>query len=236
MMRRCWRWRLMLAAAAIALCSSNLAAAEVSQVGWKDLLPSQYDAMGKEVDVLQARLNAMPMKAQEAFRDIGAKRRLLRDMKDANLTKADLMPFDRDLLKKDLASQFPEAVVIADEVDDLNGRLDLLDRTPNADLNGKTIRMSGYVLPLEFVGVATTEFLLVPFVGACIHVPPPPANQIVHVNFKPGFKSKGLYAPVYITGRLAAIGGTVDLSLTDGERPVETGYRLQAVIVEPYKE
>ncbi|MBT6314653.1 MAG: DUF3299 domain-containing protein [Alphaproteobacteria bacterium] len=199
-------------------------------------MPAKYVEMGKEVDVLQARLNALPMKSQEAFQDIGAQRRLKKELKENGLTADDLLPFDQDLLKKDLTSKFPDAVMIADEVDDLNARLDLLDKTPNADLNGKTIRMPGYVLPLEFDGGETTEFLLVPFVGACIHVPPPPPNQIVHVNFRRGFKSPGLYTPVYVTGRLAAIGGTVDLSLTDGQTPVETGYRLEAVSVEPYKE
>jgi hypothetical protein len=230
------RWRLILVAMAMALYAPSLSAVELKQVGWRDLLPSKYDEMGKEVDVLQARLNALPMKSQEAFQDIGAQRRLQKEMKEAGLMTDDLLPFDQDLLKKDLTSKFPDAVIIADEVDDLNARLDLLDATPNADLNGKSIRMPGYVLPLEFDGSETTEFLLVPFVGACIHVPPPPPNQIVHVNFPRGFKSPGLYTPVYVTGRLAAIGGTVDLSLTDGQTPVETGYRLEAVTVEPYKE
>ena len=230
------RWRLILVAMAMALYAPSLSAVELKQVGWRDLLPSKYDEMGKEVDVLHARLNALPMKSQEAFQDIGVQRRLQKEMKEAGLTTDDLLPFDQDLLKKDLTSKFPDAVIIADEVDDLNARLDLLDKTPNADLNGKSIRMPGYVLPLEFDGGETTEFLLVPFVGACIHVPPPPPNQIVYVNYQRGFKSPGLYTPVYVTGRLAAIGGTVDLSLTDGQTPVETGYRLEAVSVEPYKE
>ena len=59
-------------------------------------------------------------------------------------------------------------------------------------LDGETIRMPGYVLPLEFDGSKVKEFLLVPFVGACIHTPPPPANQIVHVRPNEGFESKGL--------------------------------------------
>jgi len=45
----------------------------------------------------------------------------------------------------------------------------------NASLDGQTVRMPGYVLPLEFSGKDVTEFLLVPYVGACIHTPPPPA-------------------------------------------------------------
>ena len=160
------RWRLIFVAMAMALYAPSRSAVELKLVGWRDLLPSKYDGMGKEVDVLQARLNALPMKSQEAFQDIGVQRRLQKEMKEAGLTTDDLLPFDQDLLKKDLTSKFPDAVIIADDVDDLNARLDLLDKTPNADLNGKSIRMPGYVLPLEFDGGETIEFLLVRFVGA----------------------------------------------------------------------
>jgi hypothetical protein len=50
------------------------------------------------------------------------------------------------------------------------------------DLNGRIVRMPGYLLPLDVIGAKVTEFLLVPYIGACIHVPPPPPNQIVYVK------------------------------------------------------
>ena len=56
-----------------------------------------------------------------------------------------------------------------------------------AELNGKRVRIGGYVVPLDFEATTIKEFLLVPFVGACIHVPPPPANQIVYVKADKGF-------------------------------------------------
>lgn len=48
-------------------------------------------------------------------------------------------------------------------------------------LNGQRVRIAGFVVPLERKGEQVLEFLLVPYFGACIHVPPPPANQIIHV-------------------------------------------------------
>ena len=57
-----------------------------------------------------------------------------------------------------------------------------------AELNGKRVRIGGYVVPLDFEATSIKEFLLVPFVGACIHVPPPPANQIVYVKSEKGFE------------------------------------------------
>ena len=61
---------------------------------------------------------------------------------------------------------------------------------PNApvleELNGQFVKIPGFVVPLEGTAELTTEFLLVPYFGACIHVPPPPSNQIVYVTFKDG--------------------------------------------------
>ena len=62
----------------------------------------------------------------------------------------------------------------------------------NEALIGSSIRMPGYVLPLEFKDRKVVEFLLVPTVGACIHTPPPPANQIVHVVYPDGIEVNGL--------------------------------------------
>ncbi len=70
-------------------------------------------------------------------------------------------------------------------------------QTANVDLNRKNIRMPGYLLPLEFKDKKVTEFLLVPWVGACIHSPPPQANQIVQVKLAKGFETNGgMYTPV----------------------------------------
>ena len=72
-----------------------------------------------------------------------------------------------------------------------------------ASLNNKTVRLSGFLVALEGDGKAVSEFLLVPFFGACIHVPPPPSNQIVLVRTgaKP-FKAKEMFQTVMVTGRL----------------------------------
>ena len=52
------------------------------------------------------------------------------------------------------------------------------------ELAGQNLALPGFVLPLEYDGKKVTEFLLVPWVGACIHTPPPPPNQMVHVIAK----------------------------------------------------
>jgi uncharacterized protein len=70
------------------------------------------------------------------------------------------------------------------------------------DLDGQRVRIGGYVVALDFDATQIKEFLLVPFVGACIHVPPPPPNQIIYVKAADGFQVKGQFDPVYVTGTL----------------------------------
>jgi hypothetical protein len=106
----------------------------------------------------------------------------------------------------------------------------------NAALDGKLVKIPGYVLPLELDGTRVGEFLLVPFVGACIHVPAPPKNQMVFVRLKQSYAAKELYEPVWVTGRLKAAGATKSLSLVDGSADIETGYTLDGMRIEPYKE
>lgn len=71
------------------------------------------------------------------------------------------------------------------------------------EMNGKPIRLPGFMVPLEFDDDQTiTQFFLVPFFGACIHVPPPPPNQILLVDYPEGLKVDVLYEPIRISGIL----------------------------------
>ena len=69
-------------------------------------------------------------------------------------------------------------------------------------LNGKRVHIGGYVVPLSFDSTRVKDFLLVPFVGACIHVPPPPANQIIYVKVEQGFDVQETFDPVWVTGTI----------------------------------
>ncbi len=96
------------------------------------------------------------------------------------------------------------------------------------DLDGKRVRIGGYVVPLDFEATTVKEFLLVPFVGACIHVPPPPPNQIIYVKAAKGFDVAGSFDPVYVTGTLKVASQYTGLA--------ETGYAIDADKVETRKE
>ncbi|NES08675.1 DUF3299 domain-containing protein [Pseudomonas laurentiana] len=72
-----------------------------------------------------------------------------------------------------------------------------------ASMNGKHIRLGGYPVPLETDAKGkSTLFFLVPYPGACIHVPPPPPNQLVLVRYPKGLKLDDIYTPLWVTGTL----------------------------------
>ncbi|MEM7057546.1 MAG: DUF3299 domain-containing protein [Pseudomonadota bacterium] len=103
------------------------------------------------------------------------------------------------------------------------------------DLDGKIVRIPGFALPLEFSDTGVTEFLLVPYVGACIHTPVPPPNQIVFVELRQTYRSHNLYDPVWITGQLKIQPSSKALTYVDGTADVATGYTIDAILVEPYE-
>ena len=71
------------------------------------------------------------------------------------------------------------------------------------EMNNKAIRIPGFVVPLEFnEEKKITQFFLVPYFGACIHLPPPPPNQIIFVTFNKGIELRELLDPVWISGIL----------------------------------
>ncbi|XKG30692.1 DUF3299 domain-containing protein [Idiomarina seosinensis] len=95
------------------------------------------------------------------------------------------------------------------------------------ELNGKTIRIPGYVVQLEGNADAVTEFLLVPYFGACVHVPPPPPNQIIHVVYEEGVPYENTYDAVWVEG-------VIKTERSEGELAV-TGYAIEADSVEVYQ-
>lgn len=95
-------------------------------------------------------------------------------------------------------------------------------------LNGKLVKLPGYAVPLEGDGKSVSAFLLVPFFGACIHVPPPPSNQIVSVRAGANVaKISKVFDVVWVTGRMRTERTKNELATA--------GYVIEATKVEPYK-
>lgn len=96
------------------------------------------------------------------------------------------------------------------------------------ELDGQEVKLPGYIVPLDVTEEGrVTEFLLVPYFGACIHVPPPPSNQIVHVKSELGVLMDALYQPFWIEGPLQVKASSSELA--------EAGYQMDASKIYPYE-
>lgn len=93
--------------------------------------------------------------------------------------------------------------------------------------DGKKVKIPGFMIPLEDNQNNVTEFLLVPSPMACIHVPPPPANQMVTVRMAGGRKATMSYGPIWAQGRLR---------ITDVQGPYgKSSFELVGELTEPYQ-
>lgn len=74
---------------------------------------------------------------------------------------------------------------------------------PIAEFDQQAIRIPGYIVPLaQNEERRVTSFFVVPYFGACLHMPPPPPNQILFVNYNDGIELQHLQQPFWFEGKL----------------------------------
>jgi len=96
----------------------------------------------------------------------------------------------------------------------------------NILLNGENIRLPGFIVPLEQGSEGVTEFVLVPYAGACIHTPPPPPNQLILVRAIDPWPTDNIWDPVWVEGKISTQLMTTEVA--------ETGYAMTADKIEAY--
>jgi hypothetical protein len=102
------------------------------------------------------------------------------------------------------------------------------DNAPtNSAMDGAAVKLPGYVVPLDETKAGIKEFLLVPYFGACIHTPPPPANQIIHVIAAKPAKGLHMMDAVWVSGTLKTFRGDSVMGVS--------GYQMQAAQIDPYE-
>lgn len=95
-------------------------------------------------------------------------------------------------------------------------------------MKGRKGRIAGFALPLERQGDKVTEFLIVPYFGACIHTPPPPANQIIHAKSARPLAGVKMMVPIWTYGSFSVQRGETQWGVA--------GYRLTVDKIAPYEE
>lgn len=195
-------------------------ASETKVLKWPQLQPDN-PALRKTITDMSQEQKSRLMRAIQALE---LKQQIENNkVKPANLTASDL-----GLLKED----FKELKPLIAEIETFEKKR-VSEMIPS--LQGQVIELSGYLLPLKLKGKLVTEFLLVPVIGACIHVPAPPPNQMVVVQYPAGFPQGDLFSPVTVVGKVAIKSTKANLALADGASDVEVGYQMLASEVREYK-
>lgn len=97
-----------------------------------------------------------------------------------------------------------------------------------AEFAGRSVSLPGFIVPLEYDNTQrVTEFFLVPYFGACIHVPAPPPNQIIFVTIAKGLDLESIYEPYVVAGEML-------ITMTANELGI-SAYSINAENIEPYK-
>jgi hypothetical protein len=105
---------------------------------------------------------------------------------------------------------------------------EIWDNAPTvAALAGRQVRLPGYLVPLDEAKDGIREFLLVPYFGACIHTPPPPANQIVHARTQAPIKGFQTMDAVWVDGTLGLVRGSSEMGAS--------GYSMVVAKIQAYK-
>ena len=100
----------------------------------------------------------------------------------------------------DISDDINDAIQQASDPD-MQGLMNSINVRP--ELNDQAVSIPGFIVPIEVNDEnAITEFFLVPYFGACIHVPPPPPNQIIFVRYNKGLQIDVIWMPFQIKGTL----------------------------------
>jgi len=134
-----------------------------------------------------------------------------------------------DLMPIDWVPNVPEDQAFF-EGETIDGAIIELPKTDFAPivktLDTQKLKLPGYMIPIKFNASSVSEFLLVPYVGACVHTPAPPENQIVYVSLKKPLVTEDLWAPVWVSGIMKA-----QMSMTEY---ATAGYHMTEALTEIY--
>lgn len=114
------------------------------------------------------------------------------------------------------------------EVSDAMQKIEAEGNSLITELDDKNVELEGYLVPIDFDVETVTDFVMVPYFGACLHVPAPPPNQTVFVKFREGLAmsdfEKNFYLPYKIRGKIKVARTTTELA--------EVGYQVTASDIE----
>jgi hypothetical protein len=207
-----------------ALVAATTRCAAASAIEWQDLRPAPQAGADNPFDAL-------------SDEQVEALRRLVvsRELEARGLPPSAAPLQQRAELTRQLAAQGVDAEALLARRAQMIAQRRADAESAVAALDGRAVRLAGYLVPTASGSDGgITEFLLVPWVGACSHAERPPANQVVHVRPAQPYPGRGgYYEPVTVDGALRLRTESTPVFLGDGTVPVRSAYALDRAVVAP---
>ncbi len=200
----------------------------VPRLNWEMLVPAAQPLAFSPDD--------LPFEQQQALRDVMYwKGHPTGELEEEYALQRDEAKKRVDAARDRLATQGVDLDVLYDRYVAWATEIERRGTLTEAKFDGERVAIAGYLLPLDFDPAGTTEFLLVPYFGACIHEPPPPPNQVIYLKSATPYAATSLFEGVMITGTMRVHTARKDLSFVDGSSEVASGYLIEGETIEPYK-
>jgi ABC-type nickel/cobalt efflux system permease component RcnA len=194
---------------------------DLQTVTWEDLQPSQNTTIERAYEQLP---EAQLMEFAE----------LVRRQDDLKLHNRPEDKAEADRLRDRLIRQGVDVDKLREQVDRARAHQWEQATQINPTIDDQLIKIMGYLLPIEQTASnQVSRFLLVPFVGACMHVPPPPPNQVIYVEPETPIDDPGLFAKVWLEGTIRQQPSSHVLFRVDGDQRVDVSYVLDLTAIEP---
>jgi nickel/cobalt transporter (NicO) family protein len=194
---------------------------DLQTVTWEDLQPSSSTTIEKAYEQLP---EAQLMEFAE----------LVRRQDDVKLHNRPEDQAEADRLRESLTRQGVDVDTLRQQVDRARAYQWEQATQTNAAIEDQAVKIMGYLLPIEQNALGQVQrFLLVPFVGACMHVPPPPPNQVIYVEPETPIDDPGLFAKVWLEGTIRQQPSSHVIFRVDGDQQVDVSYALELSAIEP---
>jgi hypothetical protein len=211
------------AAFAVAVGRAN-AQTEARPITWDDLLPKEVEPFDDPFEEL----------SEEQLLDLGMVARIRYLLENEKISADGSDAKDEKEIVTRLGEQGIDVDYLLSQRERVAGERQKRSEAVDKSVDGHPVKIPGYMLPLKREQGRVSEFLLVPWVGACIHTPPPPPNQMVHVAVPGGAEDKGRFAAIWIEGEITLKPGTYELYLVDGSREINVAYTMSTDAISEY--
>ena len=207
----------------ILLTSLPLEAQEITEIKWEDLVPTGLEFDDPFLELTDDQLYNLKYVY---------KAKLLMQNRPETISYKTRSKVDS--MEQKLLTEGVEVEYLISQKDDIREKRQQKAESVVSELDGKKIRLAGFLLPLEASRKEANEFLFVPYVGACIHQPTPPKNQIIYFEYPEGYKVSSRYDPAWVEGKLLIKDSNSKLQLVDGVGQIKSGYYINVTSIEPY--